>query len=87
MAELTGLTNFEAINWTGLFVPTSAGEGVANQLNAAVATVLRKRDIADKFAKEGVEIGGLGRDAFGAFLAVEQIKWAKIIRARGIKPD
>jgi hypothetical protein len=45
------------------------------------------KDIVERFTKEGVDIGGIPREAFGAFLAAETVRWVKVIRARNIKPD
>lgn len=86
MAE-SGVTNFEAVNWFGLFAPSSVPEAVVTRISADTTEALRKRDIVERFAREGVEVGGISREAFGAFLAIETIKWAKIIKARDIKPD
>lgn len=86
MAE-SGLPNFESINWFGLIAPSSMPEAAIARVSADTSTVLKKREIVERFAKEGVEVGGISRDFFGTFLAVETVKWAKIIRARNIKAD
>ncbi len=86
MAE-AGVTGFEAINWFGLVAPSTMSVEAIDRIAADCNTVLRKREIIERFAKEGVETGGIPREAFGAFLAVETIKWAKIIKSRNIKPD
>jgi tripartite-type tricarboxylate transporter receptor subunit TctC len=86
MAE-SGLPNFESINWFGLIAPSSMPEAAIARVSADTSAVLKKREIVERFAKEGVEVGGISRDFFGTFLAVETVKWAKIIKARNIKAD
>jgi tripartite-type tricarboxylate transporter receptor subunit TctC len=86
MAE-SGVPNFETVNWFGLFAPSGVGEPTANKIQADVATVLKRKEIVDRFAKEGVDVGGISRESFGAFVAIETVKWGKIIRSRGIKAD
>jgi tripartite-type tricarboxylate transporter receptor subunit TctC len=86
MAE-SGLPNFESINWFGLIAPSSMPEAAIARVSVDTSAVLKKREIVERFAKEGVEIGGISRDFFGTFLAVETVKWAKIIKARNIKAD
>jgi tripartite-type tricarboxylate transporter receptor subunit TctC len=86
MAE-SGLPNFETVNWFGLLAPRSMPEPIVARISADSADILRKRETVERFSKEGVEVGGISREAFGAFLAIETVKWTKIITARKIQPD
>jgi tripartite-type tricarboxylate transporter receptor subunit TctC len=86
MAE-AGIAGFETVNWFGLFAPSDMGDAIADKIQADVAFVLRKREIIERFSKEGVEVGGISRESFNAFLAVEQMRWNRIIKSRNIKPD
>ncbi len=86
MAE-AGVPNFEVVNWFGLIAPASMPEAVVARISDDATVILRKREIVERFAKEGVEVGGIPRESFGAFLALETVKWAKIIKARNIKSD
>jgi tripartite-type tricarboxylate transporter receptor subunit TctC len=83
----SGVPGFETINWFGLIAPSSMPEAAINRIADDSTSILKKRDIVERFAKEGVEVGGISRESFGAFLAVETIKWTKIIKTRNIKPD
>ena len=82
-----GMPNFEAVNWFGLIAPSSMPDAIVDRIAKDSTEVLKKREIVERFTKEGVEVGGISREAFGAFLAVETIRWAKIIKQRNIKPD
>jgi tripartite-type tricarboxylate transporter receptor subunit TctC len=78
---------FEAINWFGLLAPSAMDDKLLDRIARDANDVLKKKDIVERFNSEGVEIGGIPREAFGAFLAVETVRWAKIVKARNIKPD
>jgi tripartite-type tricarboxylate transporter receptor subunit TctC len=78
---------FQAVNWFGLMAPSTIEDSVVDKIAKDVNLILKDKTIVERFDKEGVEIGGISRDAFGAFLAAETIRWAKIVRARNIKPD
>ena len=82
-----GMPNFEAVNWFGLIAPSSMPDAIVDRIAKDSTEVLKKREIVERFTKEGVEVGGISREAFGAFLAIETIRWAKIIKQRNIKPD
>lgn len=70
----SGVPGFETINWFGLVAPSNMPETAINHIAEDTTTVLKKREIVGRFAKVGVEVGGISREAFGAFLAVETIK-------------
>ncbi len=85
--EESGVANFEVVNWFGLLAPSAMSDTDIARISLDSTEILRKREIIERFAKEGVEVGGISRESFGAFLAIETVKWAKIIKARNIKPD
>jgi tripartite-type tricarboxylate transporter receptor subunit TctC len=78
---------FEALNWFGMLAPSVMDDKLLDRIARDANEVLKKKDVVERFTSEGVEIGGIPREAFGAFLAVETIRWAKIVRARNIKAD
>lgn len=82
-----GIPNFETVNWFGLMAPSGMPDTVVNRIAKDSTDVLKKREIVERFVKEGVEVGGISRESFGAYLAIETVRWTKIIQARNIKPD
>jgi tripartite-type tricarboxylate transporter receptor subunit TctC len=80
------IPGFQATNWFGLLAPSAMDDRLLDRIAKDANDVLKRKDIVERFSSEGVEIGGIPRDAFGAFLAVETVRWAKIINARNIKP-
>jgi tripartite-type tricarboxylate transporter receptor subunit TctC len=78
---------FEALNWFGMLAPSAMDDKLLDRIARDANEVLKKKEVVERFTSEGVEIGGIPREAFGAFLAVETIRWAKIVKARNIKAD
>lgn len=81
------IPGFEAINWFGMLAPSAMDDKLLDQIAKDANQILKMKDVVERFNSEGVEIGGIPREAFGAFLAVETVRWAKIVKARSIKPD
>jgi tripartite-type tricarboxylate transporter receptor subunit TctC len=81
------IPGFQAINWFGLLAPSGMEDKLLDRIAKDANDVLKRKEVVDRFTSEGVEIGGIPREAFGAFLAVETIRWAKIVKVRNIKPD
>ncbi len=81
------IPGFEALNWFGMLAPSSMDDKLLDRIAKDANDVLKRKEVVERFSSEGVEIGGIPREAFGAFLAVETIRWAKIVKARNIKAD
>ncbi|MBY4896502.1 tripartite tricarboxylate transporter substrate binding protein [Cupriavidus sp. AU9028] len=82
-----GTPNFDVINWFGLFLPAGVPADTAEKIRGAVAQALANPQLKQRFAKEGVTVGGPAGKAFGKFVADETRRWGDIIRARGIRAD
>ena len=81
------IPGFEALNWFGMLAPSAMDDKLLDRIARDANDVLKRKEVVERFSSEGVEIGGIPREAFGAFLAVETIRWAKIVKARNIKAD
>jgi tripartite-type tricarboxylate transporter receptor subunit TctC len=77
---------FETSAFAGLGAPSGTPREIIEKLNKAVGTALADAKIAARI----IDLGGVPMPMtppeFGAFLAAETEKWAKVIRAAGIKP-
>jgi tripartite-type tricarboxylate transporter receptor subunit TctC len=67
--------------------PARTPAEVVNKLSATMAQVLKMADVRDKLVELGFDpIGGTPSE-FAALLAKETDKWAKVIKAAGVKLD
>jgi tripartite-type tricarboxylate transporter receptor subunit TctC len=80
------LPSYEATQWFGLLAPAGTPQPVIERLHRETVRALRVADVKERFANEGLEPVGNKPDEFAAHIAAELQKWAKIIRAAGIKP-
>lgn len=85
MAE-AGLRGYETLNWYGVFAPAQTPAAVLERLNAEIASLLKRPEVAERFAKEAVETVGDPRAEFAGFVKAEIAKWAKIVKERNLKP-
>ena len=86
MAE-SGWPSVVATAWNGVVAPAGTPRAIVDQVNAAIGQALRAPDITERFAAIGMEAVGGTPEEFGAFLRTETAKWAKVIRAAGIKVE
>ncbi len=80
-----GLAGYDSTGWFGLVVPTGTPQAIVNRLNAEFSAALNDESIRSNMRAQGVEPAPSTAEAFGAYIASETAKWAKVIRAANIK--
>lgn len=76
---------YETYIWNGFGAPAGTDAQIIEKLNAAINDALVHTSIAGKLAAIGAEPVVMSPAEFGAFVADETEKWAKVIRAANIK--
>jgi tripartite-type tricarboxylate transporter receptor subunit TctC len=79
------LPSFEANSWYGVSVQGATPKDVIAKLNQEIAKGLNAGDLRARLASEGAEVVGGSPEEFGVFFRAEIEKWAKVIRAAGIR--
>ncbi|MBC7782106.1 MAG: tripartite tricarboxylate transporter substrate binding protein [Proteobacteria bacterium] len=87
IAETPALAGYETSNWFGFLAPAKMPAALSERIHGELVKAIRKPEIVERFAKDGVEAVGNSRAEFAAFLKGEMSKWAKVIKERGIKAD
>lgn len=79
-----GVKGYLVTQWYGLFAPAGTSKAKITKLNSAMVGALRAE--SKKFARDGAEAVGNTPEEFGRVMKAETKKWAKIVRAAGVKP-
>jgi len=82
-----GVPGYESLQWYGLLAPTGTPKEIIARLNREAVAVLRNPDIMTRLANDGTEIVAGTPEEFGAYIRAETDKWAKVVKAAGIKPE
>lgn len=78
---------YEVVGWYGLVGPAGMPRDITAKISGEVARMLAMADVRERFLREGAEPVGNTPEEFSAFLAQDQIKWARVIKAAGIRPS
>jgi tripartite-type tricarboxylate transporter receptor subunit TctC len=81
------LPGFEASGWYGIAAPKDTPADVVALLNKTINDALRDPEIKKRLAELGVGPGGGSASDFGAFIAAETEKWAKVVNFAGSKAN
>jgi tripartite-type tricarboxylate transporter receptor subunit TctC len=82
-----GLKGFEANNWYGILVPAKTPRAIVMRLNKDASTALTTPEIKELLFKQGLDVAPESPEAFGAYIKSELVKWAKVVKAAGIKAE
>jgi tripartite-type tricarboxylate transporter receptor subunit TctC len=82
-----GVRGYEAAGWNALLAPKATAREIVLKVNASLADSLRSARVKEILAASGAEPGGGTPEALGRFLQSEIVKWGKVVRAAGIKPE
>ena len=83
----SGLKGFEVISWYGLLAPSGTPPEIVQKLNAELNRVLHEADATEKLASFGAEPAHSTPAEFGEFVRHEIVKWAKVIKATGLRVE
>ena len=82
----SGLKGYEATTWFGLMAPIRTPKDIVARLNTEVAKIIASAEIQKRFIGDGLEPIGGSQEDFAKFIRDEIAKYAKVIKAAGIKP-
>ena len=81
------LPGFDVKNWIGLFAPAGTPPAVVKKLHDEVSKIMQQPSVQKKLESEGAKYYAMSPEAFGTFQKKESVRWGKIIKSAGIKPE
>jgi tripartite-type tricarboxylate transporter receptor subunit TctC len=81
------LPGYEGIGWQGIGAPKGTPADIVDKLNHEINAGLADPKLKARFADLGAEIFTNTPAGFGKFVADYTEKWAKVIRAAGVKVE
>lgn len=83
----SGVPGYEATTWYGILATAGTPRAAVARLNAAIVKVVALPDIKERFIAQAVDPVGSTPEQFAAYLKSEIVKWAKVIKTAGVKPE
>ncbi len=82
-----GHENFAVRLWYGMLAPAATPPAVIARLNAELHKALASADLKSRLVTAGIEPLASTPQEFGAFIQSETVRYAKVIKDAGIKPE
>ena len=82
-----GVPGYEATIWLGLMAPKNTPSPIVARLNAEVAKIVGDPETAKAWKAQGASPMTMGVAEFARYLDTDIVKWARIVKVSGAKPE
>jgi tripartite-type tricarboxylate transporter receptor subunit TctC len=83
----SGLPDYEAISWFGIWGPPKLPPPIVNRLNGEIRRVVALSVIKDRLGVEGLDAAPSSPKEMADYLRQDIDKWTKVVRAANIRPE
>jgi tripartite-type tricarboxylate transporter receptor subunit TctC len=83
----SGLQGFEMTNWYGVMGPAKLPRDILTRLNSEINKIVALPDAKAKLEEVGTQLNPMSPEQFATFLASENVKYAKLIKAANVSVD
>jgi tripartite-type tricarboxylate transporter receptor subunit TctC len=83
----SGLPSFEVTSWYGLWLPAGTPAPIVQKLRQAVVKAFEDPKLRETWFQLGAEIGGASSDEFRDLVRRDVVKWARVVKDAGVKPE
>ncbi len=82
-----GVPGYEAVIWLGVMAPAATPRPVLERLSAEIVKVVNAPEVKESWGKQGAVPMGMSPGDFETFVREDIQKWAKLVKASGMKVD
>jgi tripartite-type tricarboxylate transporter receptor subunit TctC len=82
-----GVPGYEAVIWIGIIAPKGTPPSIVNRLNAEITKIQSRPEVRAEWENQGAVPMAMTPDAFGRFIADDIVKWERIVKISGARPD
>jgi tripartite-type tricarboxylate transporter receptor subunit TctC len=81
------LPGFDITAWYGFLGPAKLPAEIVRRINADSRTIIARADFQERLVKDGIEPVGNTPGEFAEEIQADIARWAKIVKAAGVKPE
>jgi tripartite-type tricarboxylate transporter receptor subunit TctC len=82
-----GVPGYEVLGFFGIFAPAGTPAAVIGKLNAELNAVVHLPEVKEQLARQGGTPASETPQQLNATLKAEVAKWARVVKASGVKPN
>jgi tripartite-type tricarboxylate transporter receptor subunit TctC len=82
-----GVPGYEVSNWWGILAPAGTPSPVLDRLYKEITAILDSPETRKRFELEGADVARMSPAEFANFVSQETVKWTRVVKEAGIKPE
>ena len=82
-----GVPGYEANNWNGVVAPAATPRAVIERLQREIRVIVEAPELRSRLLQSAFEPVADTPQAFRRYLESERLKWGRVVREAGIKPE
>ena len=82
-----GVPGYEATQWFGILAPAGTPRAIVERWHRETVRALKDPEVRDRLVADGADPVGSSPEEFAVYLRSETVKWAKVVKDVGIKPE
>ena len=82
-----GVPGYEANNWNGVVAPAGTPRALIERLQREIRAIVEAPEMRSRLLQSAFEPIADTPDAFKRYLETERVKWGRVVREAGIKPE
>ena len=82
-----GMPGYAVTAWFGLLAPAATPHDIVTRISAEVQKGFKTPQMQERFSAMGADPVGNSPEQFAAFLKTEMAKWARVVKAAGIRGE
>jgi tripartite-type tricarboxylate transporter receptor subunit TctC len=82
-----GYADFEAISWQAVLAPAGTPKPIVERVSRELIRIIKSDDVRGKILGQYFSAAGTAPEALAGLMKSERERWAKVIKAAGVKPE
>jgi tripartite-type tricarboxylate transporter receptor subunit TctC len=82
-----GVRGYEASTWFGVFFPAGVPQPIVGKTHATLLRIMAQPEVKSQFDSQGFELQPMKPEEFRRFIRAETEKYAKVVKAAGVKVE
>ena len=82
-----GYADFEAISWQAVLAPAATPKAIVERVANELIRIIKSNDVRAKMLGQYFSAAGTAPEALAGLMKSERERWAKVIKAAGVKPE
>jgi tripartite-type tricarboxylate transporter receptor subunit TctC len=82
-----GYADFEAISWQAVLAPAATPKAIVERVANELIRIIKSNDVRARMLGQYFSAAGTAPEALAGLMKTERERWARVIKAAGVKPE